>query len=86
MQSVAVLNERMNDDYAERSEALSQAAQRLVNRLLGCWQHDLSRPFTRNGKSYRVCMKCGIYKNFNLDTWTTQGGPYALPLTSQSKN
>lgn len=87
MQSVAVLNDRMNDDYAERSEALSQAAQRLVNRLLGCWQHDLSRPFTRNGKSYRVCVKCGVYKSFNLETWRTQGRPtYALPLTSQTEN
>ena len=86
MQSVAVLNERMNDDYAERNEALSQAAQRLVNRLLGCWQHDLSRPFTRNGKSYRVCVKCGIYKSFNLDTFRTQGLIHALPLTSPLKN
>ena len=85
MQSVAVLNERMNDDYAERSEALSQAAQRLVNRLLGCWQQDLSRPFTRNGKSYRVCVKCGIYKSFNLETFRTQGAPH-VPLASQSQN
>ncbi|HEX7295573.1 MAG TPA: hypothetical protein VF251_07460 [Pyrinomonadaceae bacterium] len=86
MQSVAVLNGRMNDDYAERSEALSQAAQRLVNRLLGCWQHDLSRPFTRNGKSYRVCMKCGIHRSFNLETWRTERATSALPATSLSEN
>jgi len=86
MQSVAVLNQRMNDDYAQRSRALNHAAQRLVNRLLGCWQHDLSRPFTRNGKSYRVCMKCGMSKDFNLSTWKTHGAPYALPLSSSCRN
>ena len=85
MQSVAVLNQRMNDDYAERSRALNHAAQRLVNRLLGCWQHDLSRPFTRNGKSYRVCVKCGISKDFNVTTWKTHGTSY-VPLTSLSGN
>ena len=86
MQSVAVLNQRMNDDYVQRSRALNHAAQRLVNRLLGCWQHDLSRPFTRNGKSYRVCMKCGMSKDFNLSTWKTHGGLYALPLSSSCGN
>lgn len=85
MQSVAVLNQRMNDDYAERSRALNHAAQRLVNRLLGCWQHDLSRPFTRNGKSYRVCVKCGISKDFNVTTWKTHGTS-DVPLTSLSGN
>ena len=86
MQSVAVLNQRMSDDYAQRSWALNQAAQRLVNRLLGCWQHDLSRPFTRNGKSYRVCVKCGMSKSFNLATWKTHGASYALPVSSLSGN
>ena len=86
MQSVAVLNQRMNDDYAQRSRALNQATQRLVNRLLGCWQHDLSRPFTRNGKSYRVCVKCGMSKDFNLSTWKTHGASYALPLSLSPEN
>ena len=85
MESVAVLHQRMNDDYAERSRALNHAAQRIVNRLLGCWQHDLSRPFTRNGKSYRVCVKCGMSKNFNVMTWKTQGTSY-VPVSSLSGN
>jgi hypothetical protein len=86
MQSVAVLNEKMNKGYAERSRELNNAAQRLVVRLFGCWQHDLSRPFTRNGKTYRVCVKCGLSRDFNLNTWQTEGASYALPLNSLSSN
>lgn len=82
MQSIAVLDRQMAKDHAERTRALNNAAQRLVARLVGgCWQHDLSRPFTRNGKTYRVCMKCGLSRDFNLNTWETHGASYALPPT-----
>ncbi|HEU4770276.1 MAG TPA: hypothetical protein VFS77_23120 [Pyrinomonadaceae bacterium] len=85
MQSIAALNQQMTKDYAERTRALNNAAQRLVARLVGgCWQHDLSRPFTRNGKTYRVCMKCGLSRDFNLSTWETQGASYAHPPASLS--
>ena len=79
MQSVAVINQQMMRDQAERSRALNEAANRLVERLLGCWQHDLSRPFTREGKTYRVCTKCGLSRDFNLNTFKTHGVSYALP-------
>jgi len=85
MQNIAALNQQMTKDYAERSRALNNAAQRLVARLVGgCWQHDLSRPFTRNGKTYRVCMKCGLSRDFNLSTWETHGASYAAPAASIS--
>lgn len=80
MQSVALLNQRITKDHAQRSRALKDAAQRVVVRLLGCWQHDLSRPFTRDGKTYRVCVKCGLSRDFNLNTWETHGASYALPV------
>ncbi len=86
MQSIEVLNRQMIKDHAERSRALTNAAQRLVTRLMGgCWQHNLSRPFTRNGKTYRVCMNCGLSRDFNLSTWQTQGASYALPPNSVSR-
>ena len=80
MQSVAVLTQQMTKDHAERSRALKDAAERVVVRLLGCWQHDLSRPFTRNGKTHRVCLKCGLSREFNLNTWETHGASRALPV------
>ena len=83
MQSVATLNQKIIND---RSRALNNAAQRLVVRLFGCWQHELTRPFTRNGKTYRVCVKCGLSRDFNLNTWETHGASYSLPPSSLSGN
>ena len=80
MQSVAVLDQRMIKDHQERRRALNNATQRLVQRLFGCWQHELSRPFTNKGRTYRVCMKCGLSRDFNLTIWKTQGGSYVMPV------
>jgi hypothetical protein len=72
MQSVATINQQFIQVHAERNRALNDTAKRLWQRVLGCWQHDLSRPFTNNGKTYRVCVKCGMSRDFNLATWQTQ--------------
>jgi hypothetical protein len=73
MQSIAMTNQETMRQHNERSQALNEAARRVLQKLFGCWQHDLSRPFTYNGKTYRVCMKCGMSRDFNLITWETQG-------------
>ena len=46
------------DSYEERTNVLKEAAKRLAGRLVGCWPHELSRPFRHHGKLYRVCFKC----------------------------
>jgi hypothetical protein len=46
------------EEYSERSRILREAAKRLTTKLVGCWPHDLSRPFQHHGKTYRVCFKC----------------------------
>ena len=87
MQSIAIINQQMfRQQQAERSRALNSAAQRLAQRLLGCWRHNLSRPFTFQGRTYRVCMKCGLSRNFNLETWKTYGASYCLATSSISAN
>jgi hypothetical protein len=45
-------------EYSQRSRVLREAANRLAKKLVGCWAHDLSRPFQHHGKTYRVCFKC----------------------------
>jgi hypothetical protein len=87
MEILGVMNQQsFQRQQAARSRALNDAAQRLVHRLLGCWQHDLSRPFTCQGRTYRVCMKCGSSRDFNLNTWQTHGPSYCLPPSSVSPN
>lgn len=87
MQSIDTLDRHMfRQQQAERARELNNAAQRLVQRLLGCWQHDLSRPFTYQGRTYRVCLKCGLSRDFNLTTWKTHGASYTLAPESISVN
>ena len=87
MQNITTINQQtFARQQAERSRVLNNAAQRLVQRLLGCWQHDLSRPFTHQGRTYRVCMNCGLSRDFNLQTWKTHGASYTLVPRTVSAN
>jgi len=84
MQSVTAINQQLRNEQVEQSRALNEAARRLFQRLLGCWQHDLSRPFTHRGRTYRVCVKCGMSRDFNLSTWRSQGYFYRRPVNTQN--
>lgn len=47
-----------------------------LNRLFGCWHSEMSRPFSNEGQSYRVCLSCGARRQFNIRSWETQGDFY----------
>jgi len=78
MQSVATLNQQMIMDRGERRHALNQTVERVMNRLLGCWLHELGRPFTYSGRTYRSCVKCGMSRDFDAASWKTHGHTYRL--------
>jgi len=82
MQNIATINQRQIESHIERTRALNDAAKRLVQRVLGCWQHDLSRPFSHRGRTYRVCVKCGMARDFNPENWKTHGPSYRLPANT----
>ena len=86
MQNIAVINQQMIRTHAERSHPLNLAAQRVLERLLGCWRHNLTRPFTHQGRTYRRCVKCGVARDFNLTTWRSHGAFYFLPPSLMSGN
>lgn len=44
--------------------------------LLVCWHRKMSRPFTRDGETYRVCLRCGAHRQFDLKEWKTKGDYY----------
>lgn len=79
MQSITTINQQRIESHAARSHALNDAAKRLLQRALSCWQHDLSRPFSHRGRTYRVCLKCGMARDFNPVAWKTHGPTYRLP-------
>lgn len=44
-----------------------------------CQHTEMSRPITRDGETYRACVKCGARRPFNLNAWTMKGGYYFKP-------
>ena len=48
----------------------------MITRVFGCWHSEMSRPFTRDGESYRACLECGARRDFNPTKWEMVGAYY----------
>ena len=48
----------------------------VLSRTWSCWHRRMSRPFTRDGETYRVCLRCGVHRRFDLEAWKTKGSYY----------
>src|SRR5688572_17398858 len=48
----------------------------VISKCWTCWHRRMSRPFTRDGQTYRVCLRCGVHRSFDLDQWKTKGSYY----------
>lgn len=48
----------------------------LFLRVCSCRHRKMSRPFTRDGDSYIVCVRCGMRRGFDLQTWKAKGPFY----------
>ena len=48
--------------------------------LLVCWHRKMSRPFTRDGETHRVCLRCGVHRQFDLKEWKMKGDYYSPGL------
>lgn len=56
-----------------------------LSRVFGCWHTELSRPFSSQGQTYRVCLGCGARREFDPRTWKMQGKfYYNLPKEAHS--
>jgi len=73
MESVLSINHQVTMNQQERRGALNETLGRVLNRVFGCWQHNLSRPFSNNGRTYRICVNCGMSRDFDLTSWKTHG-------------
>jgi hypothetical protein len=54
-----------------------EPAKYLVTRVFGCWHLKLTRPITHDNEAYRACIRCGMRRAFNLETWHAEGPFYA---------
>ncbi len=44
--------------------------------VVNCRHARLSRPFTHGKESYRVCLRCGMRRQFDLQSWKSVGRFY----------
>ena len=44
--------------------------------LFGCWHARMSKPITMDGETYKYCLRCGVRRRYDLETFETTGGFY----------
>jgi hypothetical protein len=58
---------------------LTFAIARWFGEIFGCQHRQMSRPFSRHGETYRVCISCGARRAFDQKTWNSSGRHYYKP-------
>jgi len=77
----AVLGTLEHYSHGERTR-LSNALLAVIHRFgekFGCQHREMSRPFSRHGETYRVCINCGARRQFDAKTWNSSGRHYYKP-------
>jgi hypothetical protein len=52
------------------------AVRGLIDGIFGCSHKEMSRPFSREGETYRVCLTCGARRQFIESSWEMKGPFY----------
>lgn len=76
MQSTSTLSATYPTDAMGSAGGLFGSLSAAVTRVFGCHHSSMSRPFTCDGRTYRVCLKCGKHRDFDLKTWKMSGPFY----------
>ena len=63
----------------ERLASFTSAVGSWFGELFGCQHAEMSRPFSRHGETYRVCISCGARRSFDEKTWNSSGRYYFKP-------
>jgi hypothetical protein len=61
---------------AARPKGLTAQLSTWLTRVFGCRHKEMSRPFTRDGESYRACLECGARRKFDSARWEMVGAYY----------
>ena len=48
-----------------------------IFRAVNCWHLRLGRPTTQGRETYRACLRCGMRRRFDLQTWKCIGRYYS---------
>ena len=67
-----------NHDHGKVHE-LASATWNWLGNVFGCPHKEMSRPFSRQGETFRVCITCGARRQFDARKWSMQGSFYYKP-------
>lgn len=56
-----------------------------IGRIFSCWHWKMSRPITRGKESYRVCLRCGMHRAFDVEGWRSTGRFYAPSVERETR-
>ena len=71
--------EHYSHDAGKGLSNVTFAVAQWVGNLFGCQHREMSRPFSRQGETYRVCINCGARRHFDDRTWVSSGRHYFKP-------
>jgi hypothetical protein len=75
---LGTLERYSHGEHTKLSNALSALIHRFAENF-GCQHREMSRPFSRQGETYRVCIGCGARRQFDAKTWNSSGRHYYKP-------
>jgi hypothetical protein len=84
-QGTRLLSPLPQSEFLQLNSGLVDDIKYLVKRITTCWHRKLSRPFTHGTHSYRVCLRCGMRRDFDLQAWKSTGRFYS-PSIDRSKS
>lgn len=73
--TVATWPTRSQVENKPQANAFEPLKELLKMVALGCFHRNMSRPFTSDHQSHRVCTNCGARRKFDPDRWEMHG-PY----------
>lgn len=82
MQAVFETFEHYSSNDHGRVSAFASGVRDWLGNIFGCPHKELSRPFSRQGETYRVCINCGARRRFDQQTWNSAGPFYFKPAST----
>jgi hypothetical protein len=61
---------------SKKSPKMTSRMMKWLSEIFGCPHKEMSRPFSRHGETYRVCIACGAHRRFDERTWNSLGPFY----------
>jgi hypothetical protein len=68
--------ETYSDDGRRGLASATLAVGKWISERFGCKHREMSRPFSRHGETYRVCISCGARRRFDEKRWNSSGSYY----------